>query len=107
MVPLPDGSFAEFYKHFCSYLFHLFQQNYSRTRVVARCAAELAASLQEKKQQQHTEKAVQPKSSKVWEHFTLNLSKKWVTCKLCKTNHAWDHHGNERTPETKTCWSHG
>ncbi len=38
------------------------------------------------------EKSVRPKSSKVWEHFTLNKQKKCVNCKICKSDMAW--HGS-------------
>ncbi|KAM4557393.1 E3 SUMO-protein ligase ZBED1-like [Fundulus diaphanus] len=38
------------------------------------------------------EKSVRPKSSKVWEYFTLNKSKKCVNCKICKSDMAW--HGS-------------
>ncbi|KAK0139200.1 hypothetical protein N1851_024127 [Merluccius polli] len=39
-----------------------------------------------------TEKSVRPKSSKVWEHFTLKPSKKTVSCKMCSVDLAW--HGS-------------
>ncbi|XP_061733966.1 zinc finger BED domain-containing protein 4-like [Nerophis ophidion] len=35
------------------------------------------------------EKSVRPKSSKVWEHFTLKTSKKTVSCKMCSMDLAW------------------
>ncbi|XP_035981203.1 zinc finger BED domain-containing protein 1-like [Fundulus heteroclitus] len=38
------------------------------------------------------EKSVRPKSSKVWEYFTLNKSKKCVNCTICKSDMAW--HGS-------------
>ncbi|XP_053319673.1 E3 SUMO-protein ligase ZBED1-like [Spea bombifrons] len=38
------------------------------------------------------EKSVRPKSSKAWEHFTLNAAKKVVTCKICKMQLVW--HGS-------------
>ncbi|XP_061770688.1 zinc finger BED domain-containing protein 4-like [Nerophis ophidion] len=38
------------------------------------------------------EKSVQPKSSKVWEFFTLNTVKKTVSCKTCSIDLAW--HGS-------------
>ena len=39
------------------------------------------------------DKMVQPKSSKVWEHFTLHKTKRnCVTCKLCKSDLTW--HGS-------------
>ncbi|MGL5102546.1 MAG: hypothetical protein ACRC6N_08410, partial [Plesiomonas sp.] len=34
------------------------------------------------------EKSARPKSSKVWEHFTLNKQKKCVKCKICKSDMA-------------------
>lgn len=36
-----------------------------------------------------TEKIVRPKSSSVWEQFTLNSNEKCIVCKLCKINVAW------------------
>ncbi len=52
------------------------------------------------------EKSLQPKSSKVWEHFTLNKQKKCVNCKICKSDGMTrEHHGNDPAPETQTCWS--
>ncbi|XP_051994042.1 E3 SUMO-protein ligase ZBED1-like [Xyrauchen texanus] len=42
--------------------------------------------------QSAAEKSVRPKSSKAWEHFTLNAAKKIVTCKLCKAELVW--HGS-------------
>ncbi len=38
------------------------------------------------------EKSVRPKSSKVWEHFTLNKQKKCVNVKIRKSDMAW--HGS-------------
>ncbi|XP_053324528.1 E3 SUMO-protein ligase ZBED1-like [Spea bombifrons] len=38
------------------------------------------------------EKSVRPKSSKAWEHFTLNAAKEVVTCKICNTELVW--HGS-------------
>uniref|UniRef100_A0A3Q3GHY6 BED-type domain-containing protein n=1 Tax=Labrus bergylta TaxID=56723 RepID=A0A3Q3GHY6_9LABR len=38
------------------------------------------------------ERTKRPISSKVWEHFTLQKTKKCVSCKLCKSNMSW--HGS-------------
>ncbi len=41
------------------------------------------------------EKSVRPKSSKGWEHFTLNK----------RHGMTREQHGNDPAPETQACWS--
>ena len=36
-----------------------------------------------------------PKTSKTWEHFTLDKVKQKITCKICKLDFAW--HGSTTT----------
>uniref|UniRef100_A0A3Q1FT65 BED-type domain-containing protein n=1 Tax=Acanthochromis polyacanthus TaxID=80966 RepID=A0A3Q1FT65_9TELE len=45
-----------------------------------------------KKKDKTADKTTRTKSSKVWEHFSLNAPNRRVTCKICKTDLAW--HGS-------------
>uniref|UniRef100_A0A8C1N977 HAT C-terminal dimerisation domain-containing protein n=1 Tax=Cyprinus carpio TaxID=7962 RepID=A0A8C1N977_CYPCA len=51
--------------------------------------AESNVNRREMTDQSAAEKSVRPKSSKAWEHFTLNAANKTVICKLCKAELVW------------------
>lgn len=59
---------------------------------VTREMAESNVNRREMTDQSAAEKSVRPKSSKAWEHFTLNAANKTVICKLCKAELVW--HGS-------------
>ncbi|XP_070405069.1 E3 SUMO-protein ligase ZBED1-like [Nothobranchius furzeri] len=48
--------------------------------------------IRKKNRSDKTEEKPRTKSSRVWEHFTLDAMKRRVTCKICKNHLAW--HGS-------------